>query len=243
MAFETILKQPAEELRRPIVFNGVSTVMALHSVSSVARGLVAGSAELGVVPQLFAGAVTLVISGGSDGERYLVTTVADDADGARAETELEVLVVDAAWAMPDGGAPYLSIADFIARFGLPEVTRATDADGSGRVDRDMLVNALVNAQATADAHIAARYVVPLTIPPLIIKKIVGDLAMAALYPAGAPDGIADQASASMRMLERIQSGAMPIPAAAPPAQAASQDEILIAPGRRAYPDGLGGYGS
>lgn len=241
MAFETILKQPAEELRRPITFNGVSTVMVLHSVTSVARGLVAGSAELGVVPQTFAGAVTLVISGGSDGERYLVTAVADDAEGQRAETELEIAVIDAAWSMPDGGAPYLSIADFIARFGLPEVTRATDANGSGRVDREMLVNALVNAQATADAHIAARYTVPLTDVPLIVRKIVGDLAMAALYPSGAPDGIAAQAVASTRMLERIQSGAMPIPAATPPAQTASEDAILISPGRRAYPDGLAGY--
>ncbi len=241
MAFETILKQPAEELRRSITFNGVSTVTALHSVGAVARGLVTGAAELGVVPQVFAGAVTLAITGGSDGERYLVTAIADDADGQRAETELEIVVVDAAWAMPDGGAPYLSIAEFIGRFGLPEVVRATDADGSGRIDRAMLVNALVNAQATADAHIAARYTVPLADAPLIVKKIVGDLAMAALYPAGAPDGIEKQAQASARMLERIQSGAMPIPATTQPTQAASDNPVLIAPGRRAYPDGLAGY--
>jgi phage gp36-like protein len=241
MAFETILKQPADELRRSITFNGVSTITALHSVGSVARGLVAGAAELGVVPQLFAGAVTLAIAGGTDGERYLITAVADDADGQRAETELEIVVIDAVWAMPDGGAPYLSIADFIARFGLPEIVRATDADGSGRVDRAMLINALVNAQATADAHIAALYAVPLVDVPLIVKKIVGDLAMAALYPAGAPDGIEKQAQASTRMLERIQSGTMPIPVATPPAQAVSDNPILIVPGRRAYPDGLAGY--
>lgn len=241
MPFETILKQPAEELRKPITFSGVSTITMLHSVAAVARGLVPGSAELGVVPQLFAGAVTLVISGGSDGERYLVTAIAVDAEGQRAETEMEVVVVDAAWAMPGGGAPYLTIAEFIARFGLPEVTRATDADGSGRVDRDMLINALVNAQATADAHIAARYAVPLVDVPLIVKKIVGDLAMAALYPAGAPDGIATQATASTRMLERIQSGAMPIPVATAPAEAISDNPILISPGYRAYPDGLKGY--
>lgn len=241
MGFETILKQPSEELRRPITFNGVSTITALHSVTSVARGLVAGSAELGVVPQLFAGAVTLVISGGSDGERYLVTAVADDAEGTRAETELEIVVVDAAWAMPDGGAPYLSITDFVMRFGLPEIVRATDPDGSGRLDRDMIVSALMSAQATADAHIAGRYAVPLTDVPLIVKTIVGDLAIVALYPNGAPDGLAKQAAASTRMLERIQDGKMPIPAVTPPVEASSDDQILIAPGRRAYPDGLAGY--
>lgn len=241
MAFETILKQPSEVLHRPLTFSGVSTVSALHGIDVVARGLVPGGAALTAEPTLFAGAVTLALAGGADGERYLVTALADDADGQRAECELEVVVIDLAWAMPDGGAPYLSLAAFIERFGLPEIVKATDADGSGRIDRAMVVNALVNAQAEADAHIAARYAVPLVDVPLIVAKIVGDLAIVALYPSGAPDGLAEQAKASRRMLERIQSGAMPIPAAAPPAQAPATDDILVAPGQRLYPDRLAGY--
>ncbi|MGE4321772.1 MAG: phage protein Gp36 family protein [Sphingobium sp.] len=241
MSFETILKQPSEQLRRPMIFNGVSTIQALHSVEARARGLVPGATALDVVPTLFAGALTLAISGGADGERYLVTAIADDADGARAETELEVVVLNAAWAMPDGGAPYLTIAEFVDRFGLPEIVRATDPDGSGRIDRTLLVGALVSAQAVADAHIASRYAVPLIDVPFVVKKIVGDLARAELYPAGAPDGVADLAKTSMRMLERIQSGAMPVPAATPPADAVGDNQILIAPGYRAYPDGLKGY--
>jgi len=148
---ETILKQPSEVLHRPITFSGVSTVTELHSVEVVARGLVAGAAELGVVPQLFVGAVTLAISGGTDGERYLITAIADDADGQRVETELEIAVIDMAWAMPDGGAPYLSIADFIERFTLEEVMTMTDT-GKGFIDRGLLVGALINAQAVADAR-------------------------------------------------------------------------------------------
>lgn len=237
---EIILKQPSEELRRSITFNGVSTITALHSVGSVASGLVAGSAQLGVVPQLFAGAVTLAISGGTDGERYLITAIADDADGQRAETELEIVVIDMAWAMPGGGAAYLSIAEFIDRFTLAEVLVMTDT-GDGRIDRALLVGALVDAQAIVDAHLASRYAVPLYDVPLIVKMLVGDLARPRLYPRGAPDGVADQGKAAMRMLERIQSGAMSVPAATAPAEAASDNPILIAPGRRAYPDGLAGY--
>ncbi|WP_289145039.1 DUF1320 domain-containing protein [uncultured Sphingobium sp.] len=240
MAFETILKQPSEELRRSLTFNGVSTVTALHSVDVVARGLVAGVAELGVVPQIFAGAVTLVISGGTDGERYLVTAIADDADGQRAETELEITVIDMAWTMPDGGTAYLSIAEFIDHFTLKEVMMMTDT-GEGRIDRALLVNALIDAQATVDAHIASRYTVPLAQAPLIVKMMVGDLARVRLYPQGAPDGAAEQGKSAMRMLERIASGAMPIPAVTAPVEAVSDNPILIAPGYRAYPDGLRGY--
>ncbi|PHP19524.1 hypothetical protein CG471_11740 [Sphingobium sp. IP1] len=237
---ETILKQPSEMLHRPVTFNGISTVTVLHSVDVAARGLVASVAELGVVPQLFADAVTLAISGGTDGERYLVTVIADDADGQRAETELEIAVIDMAWSMPDGGAPYLTIAEFIDRFTLEEVLVMTDT-GKGWIDRGLLVGALVNAQAVADTHLAARYTVPLVEAPLIIKKIVGDLARADLYPRGAPDGVAAAAKVSMKMLERIQSGALPVPAATAPVAAPAQDDILISPGRRAYPDGLAGY--
>ncbi|MFY9350104.1 MAG: DUF1320 domain-containing protein [Sphingobium sp.] len=240
MAGDAILKQPSETLHRPVTFNGVSTVTALHSVEVAARGLVAGAAELRVVPQLFAGAVTLAISEGSDGERYLITAIADDAEGQRAETELEIAVIDMTWVMPDGGTPYLTIAEFIDRFTLEEVLVMTDT-GKGWIDRGLLVGALVNAQAVADAHMAARYAVPLADAPLIVKKIVGDLARAELYPRGAPDGVDAQAKASMRMLERIQSGALPVPSATVPAAAPAQDDILIAPGRRGYPDGLKGY--
>jgi len=241
MRLETLLKQPSETLRQSLTFNGVATITALHSVEAEARGLVSGAAALDVVPTLFAGALTLAISGGTDGERYLVTAIADDADGQRAEAELEIIVIDAAWAMPGGGTPYLTIAEFVDRFGLPEVVAMTDADGGGRIDRALLVSALTNAQAVADAHVAARYAVPLSDVPLIVKKIVGDLARAELYPRGAPDGVADQAKQSLRMLERIQSGAMPIPAGTAPAEAVSDNPILIAPGRRAYSDGLPGY--
>lgn len=235
-----ILKQPSEVLYRPITFNGVSTVAALHSVAVAAKGLVAGAEELGVVPQLFADAVTLAISGGTDGERYLITALADDADGGRAETELEVAVIDMAWSMPDGGVAYLTIAEFIDKFTLDEVLVMTDL-GNGRIDRGLLIGALVDAQSIVDAHIAGRYTVPLTSVPAIVKMWLADLARARLYPRGAPDGVDAQAKAAIRMLERVQAGTMPLPGETAPTQAPSENPILIYPGRRAYPDGLAGY--
>lgn len=80
MRLETILKQPSETLRQSVTFNGVSTISALVSVEAEAKGLVSGAAALDVVPTLFADALTLAISGGTDGERYLVTAIADDAE-------------------------------------------------------------------------------------------------------------------------------------------------------------------
>jgi phage gp36-like protein len=240
MAVETLLKQPAEVVKRQPVF-GLSAAASTVQASVVARGLVAGAAAMVATPTIAAGVVSVSLSGGTDGERYLVTVTVTATTGEVAQAELDVAVIDGAWAMPDGGTGYLSITEFVDRVGLPEVIAITDGVGDGRIDRAMLISRLTDAQSLVDTHFAGRYLVPLVSPPQIVKKLVADLAQAALYPRGAPDGIAEQAKQSIRLLERIQAGQVQIPSAVPPAPAVSENPILISPGRRAYPDGLLDY--
>lgn len=242
MAVETIQKQPGEILKRQVRFTALAAVASLGAVTVAARGLVTGAAAVTAVPALAAGAVTITISGGTDGERYLITVRATDSAGASEDAEIDVAVIDGAWAMPDGGTPYLTIAEFVERVGLPEIIALTDGTGEGRIDRAMLVNRLIDAQSIVDSHLAGRYLVPLSNPPLIVKKYVTDLALAALYPGGAPDGVAEERKQTLRALERIQTGTATIPAETPPAPAVSEQPILISPGQRAYPDGLAGFG-
>lgn len=238
----TLVKQPAETLRRVVPFDTAAVIVAPGAVTVAARGLVPGGPILTAMASLLAGQLTVAIAGGADGERYLVTTRAEDAGGETLESELEVAVIDGAWALPDGGAPWLSITDFVDRFGLDEVIRMTDADGSGRIGRELLVRALADAQAIAEAHLAGRYQLPLANVPPIVGLIVADLARNRLYPRGAPDGVADGAKAAQRTLERIQAGQLPLPVAGvAPAEAPSAAPIVSAPGRRRYPDGLAGY--
>lgn len=241
MGVEIIMKQPGEVLPRAVRFAGLTALASVNVVSVEARGLMPGAPMLLGTAALDGNAVAVTLSGGGDGERYLVTVRASDEGGAEAEAELDVSVIEGAWAMPDGGTGYLSIAEFVKNVGLSEVIALTDGTGEGRIDRDLIVSRLTNAQAVVDTYLASRYVVPLSEAPLIVKKIVTDLALAALYPRGAPDGIADQAKASTRLLERIQAGQAQIPAAVPPAPAVSENPVVIAPGRRAYPDGLAYY--
>jgi len=239
----TILKQPGETLRPAVAFSGNASIAAIRAVTVTARGLVPGAAALGANATLSGGTVTLALSGGSDGERYAVTVRGDDAQGQTLESEVEVVLIESSWATPDGGAGWLSIAAFVKRFTLDEVVRMTDIDGSGRIDRDLLIGALVDAQAIAEAHIASRYALPLATVPRILEMAVGDIARTRLYPRGAPEGIADQAKAAMALLVRIQKGeaTLGVPAAVLPAEAVSDAPILIAPGRRAYSDWLKDY--
>lgn len=145
----TLLKQPGETLRPVVPFATSAPIAAILATTTVARGLVPGGAPLVAAASVAGGSVTLALVGGADGERYLVTVRARDAAGAELESEVEVTVIDCTWALPDGGAPWLGIAGFVRRFGLDEVVRMTDSDGSGRIDRDLLVDALTDAQAIA----------------------------------------------------------------------------------------------
>lgn len=239
----TLIKQPGETLRPAVPFSSTGLIAAIRDVTVSSRGLVPGAAALAASATLANGIVTLALSGGSDGERYVVTVRADDGHGQTLESETEVVLIESTWATPDGGAGWLTIAALVKRFTLDEVVRMTDPDGSGRIDRDLLIGALVDAQAIAEAHIASRYALPLASVPRILEMAVGDLARARLYPRGAPEGIADQAKAAMALLVRIQKGeaTLGLPAAAAPAETVSDAPVVISPGRRAYPDWLKDY--
>lgn len=238
---QRFIKQPSETLKKAAAFDTQAAISSIVGVSATSRGLVVGSAALVAVGELVAGMMFVNMAGGTDGEAYLVTAKAEDADGQELEAEIELTVIDGAWTMPDGGDGYLSIKEFVDRFGLDEVVRMTDTTGADRIDRAYLVNALTDVQALADAWISNRYTVPLADPPALVKLIIADLARARLYPRGAPDGVADNAKAAQRQLEKIGSGSLPLPGLDVTAEAPSSAPIAVSPGTRRYPDGLEDY--
>jgi phage gp36-like protein len=231
---QVLIKQPSEALKRELPFVGGGAIAAIIEVSSAARELVAGSAALVVAGTLTAGMLFVTIEGGTDGERYLVTARVTTAAGEEREGEMEVAVLDREWAMPDGGAAYLSIGEFVDRFGLEEAVRMTDQDGSGRIDRQFLVSALAAVQSVADAYLAGRFAVPLAEVPEVVKTAIADMVRARLYPRGAPEGVAEQGKAGLRILERLADGRLTLPTLSPAAPAPSTTPILLNPGQRRY---------
>jgi len=236
------IKQPGEVRVFDPAIASASAIVALVDAVSTPRGLVPGAPNLDLTAELAGGVVRVTLGGGADGERYLVTVRVGNADGETLAGEIDLAVIDGAWVMPDGGVPYVSVAAFVDRVGLDEVLRQTDLDGSGRIDRALVIKALSDAQAMVDANLAGKYQLPLASVPPLVEMLVCDLARLRLYPGGAPEGIADAAKSATRTLERIASGQMQLGVAAaeapPPAATTS---ILISPGRRQYPDGLCDY--
>lgn len=226
------LKSPQETL-----VEDLGVALGVVSVTSEARGLVNGSGSLDLDDAIADGRALLTIGGGTDGEIYLITALLGTLAGER-DTQIELAVFDGSWTMPDGGAPMLSIEAFVDRFGLDEIILLTDA-GDGRIDRKMLIRALSDAQAQAEAYLADRYTLPLASVPTIIEMIVADIAHARLHPRDLPKNVEDAQKIAMRNLEMIASGKIKLGIS--PAPSTSADPVVFAPGTPAYPDRLKGY--
>jgi hypothetical protein len=88
-----LTKQPAEQLKRELAVPGAGPIAAIASVTAVSRQLVAGSAALGVSGSLTAGLLFVDLSGGTDGERYLVTARVTTATSSSASRSSPAAVV------------------------------------------------------------------------------------------------------------------------------------------------------
>jgi phage gp36-like protein len=234
----TQLKPLSVALGAELAFAGAVTAVEVVDVTPEQR--VPGAAPLGVTPALVNGLVRLTISGGSDGERYHISVRATLADGATATRDLDVAVIDPDWSMPGGGPSYLSLFEFVSRFGLDETVNATQSSADGLIDRSFLIGALSDAQAEVEANLAGRYALPLSVVPALVKTAIADLAAVRMYRRGAPDFVVDQAKVQRRLLERIASGALPlgIPAGVALDPAPSEAPIIGWTGRQTYSDGL-----
>jgi phage gp36-like protein len=238
---ELFIKDPAAAWAKTLSLESAATAIVETVVQP--QGLVPGAGEVAAVASIVSGAVSLSLTGGTDGERYDIVVRADTATAGLIERLITVAVIDPAWTMPDGATAYLSIIEFVDRFGLDEAIAATDASGAGVMDRKFLVGALSDAQAEVEAELAARYALPIAVVPAILKAMVADLAAVRMYRRGAPDHVIEQAKVQRRKLERISSGALPLPlpAGVTAASAASDAPIDWHSGGRTYPDNLADY--
>lgn len=206
------LKQPGETrtLDVPLDLAVGRTIASVDSVTALARGLVAELDALVAADAGSSGATAFVqISGGTDGEVYLVTVEATDDLGDVVQTEAEIHVADLAFATPDApssSSTYIDPAAYVARFGLEEAVRLTDEVGTGRIDKTVLYTALADAAAEIDTYLARRYVVPVDPVPAVLVAIAADLARERLHVAGPSEAVTQRATAARRQLKDLASG-------------------------------------
>lgn len=233
------LKSPTEDL--DVAFTFAADVVSADAVVTPRAGPSVGD-QLDAAVVTAGNSVTVTLSGGADGAVFDLLLDCVLSTGPR-QVNLPIVVIEPEWTMPDGAVGMLSLAEFLAGFGIQETVTATDPTGAGTIDRPYLVDALIKAQAEVETHVAMRYSLPLDTPPTIIKTAIADLARARLYPRGVPDEAAEAAKQARRLLDKIANGALALPGAAglPAPEEAASPGVLVRGGDRAYPDDLAGF--
>ena len=187
--------------------------------------------------------VEVDIAGGTHGEIYVLHAIADDEGSNRYESDVELLVLDHAGWTPDGNGGYLSPKDYVIRFGYDETTLLTDIYRIGRIDSDALGQALTDADAAINGYLQARYALPLSSTPAVLKQIAADIARHRLHRDRAPDTVTERYRAAIAQLKDIQIGKFGLgldeDGAATPAT--SGEPAYSAPGRIFTRDTLEGY--
>lgn len=212
-----LFKQPAEQILVPIDFTaaiGADTIAEIVAVTITPRGLVPAGVALSVAEQAFAGQeVRLKLAGGTLGELYLVKARIRTTSAAQVvEDGGEVMVFDLGFTVPDGTTPYLSIQSFVERCGIRETIKLTDETKTGRINKERLIAAILDAQGQVDTALSGRFTTPLPVVPREIERLVYDLALARLWGAQAPSAVSEAASAARAVLREFTKGA-PLPGA------------------------------
>lgn len=231
-------KQPTEQLIWEFDFSlrlGTGTVASIVAATVTPLGLVTQVTALTIGAQDFAGqAVRLRLDGGTDGERYAVAVRVLDSAGQTHELDAEFAVIAFGFDVPTIASPYLSAQAFVDRMGIDDAVRLTDVSGTGRIDVARLRTALADAQAEADGYLSGRFATPLATVPPLVTTIIYDLAVARLWRADLPQGVADAQAAARSQLRDIAKGTITLPGAAllTPAEASPQPVLFTAPERQ-----------
>lgn len=132
---------------------------------------------------------------------------------------------------------YCTLAELVATYGESDLRNLTDRANKPAqvIDEQVLARAIEDAAAEIDLHLQARYQLPLASVPLVLKRVAGQLAYAALHTRVDADHPAHQAAGRARkLLEGISSGRLSLGLDAAGAPAAVADTVQIAVGRNDF---------
>ena len=109
---------------------------------------------------------------------------------------------------------YVTRAILTARYGQDRLVQLTDRDGTaGAIVDAVLDQAIADAAAEIDAHLAGRYQLPLATVPPVVEGIAARLALLALHVDSAPELVTESAATARQSLRAIARGDLKLPVA------------------------------
>lgn len=139
-------------------------------------------------------------------------------------------------------AAYASVSDMIDRWGPRELTELTDREPpyAGEIVTAVVQGALDDASAEIDGYVQARYPLPLSPVPPLLKRIACDLARKHLHRDRPTEAVTADAETARRQLLQIARGEIALEQASG-SPAASDDARAVGPARAFTADTLAGF--
>lgn len=116
---------------------------------------------------------------------------------------------------------YATISDMQARYGDDEIAQLGGASD--------IAQALADAAALIDGHLAGRYTLPLSSVPPVLRAVACDLARERLYKDAAPEVVSKRGDEARRFLAALADGRITL--GIQPAPEAAGGIAWITPGR------------
>lgn len=101
---------------------------------------------------------------------------------------------------------YVTQQDLIDRFGLEEIRELSDRNDTGVIDAAVVSRAIGDVQAQIDSYIGARYTLPLTVVPEVLKRVACDLTRYQLYDIKVPDNVETRYQEHLKFLADVSKG-------------------------------------
>lgn len=106
---------------------------------------------------------------------------------------------------------YTTAEDLRTRFGTREIDDLADPLRTGTPDDEIVSRAIADAGALIDAHLAARYSLPLASVPEVLAAIACDVARFKLWHRDAPQEVRDRYDDALEQLKMFAQGTLVLP--------------------------------
>ncbi|MBF0426660.1 MAG: DUF1320 domain-containing protein [Magnetococcales bacterium] len=101
---------------------------------------------------------------------------------------------------------YCTLQELINRFGQNAIVERADRDGDGQPDPPVIDQALATATSIIDAHVGARYALPLATLPASLMNAACTIAYYTLFQEVIPEAVQRLYNDAIRYLEGIAAG-------------------------------------
>jgi phage gp36-like protein len=172
-------KAPSEDGVYALSYAGAPAIKAGDTIAASAWSLPAGVAQVASVFDAAESTTTLTVSGGSDGQDYLLTNTVTTEAGLTLSGFVMLQVRQPGSELSPVAAVYAQGSDMIARFGMVRLIELTDTGQvrTGNINTATLYQALADADAEINGFLQSRYTLPLATVPQVLNVLACDIAL------------------------------------------------------------------